>query len=354
MPFLGLVLGGDGVDLDGPSGAPARVLLVPRRLSHVLPDLGRDPRAGTSDPGVAPGPGAVRDPIWPWTFRRSGSAGFVAAPGLRVTDGIAGFVQWSGSADPGRMADLVMVCGGSIANIAWAALLVLLSGQLGATSPPALIPFLQCCALGSCLMGAWNLVPVWNDALAWSDGAQMLRLLGRGHRAFRIRGRPDRSGPPATTSPLERLQPGADGRRDAARGGSRVAPAACAQRGTGPRRSSGVRSRARASREREGLAIRRAAGVRAPARADSRTPGPRCRRGTNGAHPVAGGSARIRQSRPRGDASRRGTASAGRPCPRGVETDCGQAARLEHRNQWAIDRLEHDLTVAPPEQGEGS
>ena len=189
MPFLGLVLGVMAWTSTAGRVPPLGFLWYLAVSLAFFPISAAIHELGHLIPGLLQGRELFAIRIWPWTFRRSGSAGFGVAPGLRVTDGIAGFVQWSGSADPGRMADLVMVWGGSIANIAWAALLVLLSGQIGATSPPALIPFLQYCALGSCLMGAWNLVPVWNDALAWSDGAQMLRLLGRGHRAFRIRGR---------------------------------------------------------------------------------------------------------------------------------------------------------------------
>jgi hypothetical protein len=127
--------------------------------------------------------------IWPWTFRRSGAGAFRAAPGLRVVDGIAGFVQWSGSPDRGRTADIVMVAGGPVANIAASAMLVLLGSRLDPVSSGVLIPLLLSWAISNGFMGTQNLLPNWASSTILSDGSRILRMLGPGHPAFRLRER---------------------------------------------------------------------------------------------------------------------------------------------------------------------
>jgi hypothetical protein len=140
-------------------------------------------------PGLAQGRTLYAIRIWPLTFRRSGSGGFEGAAGLRVADGLGGFVQWSGSREHRRVADIVMRAGGALSNATAALVLVILAGRLGEALPPAVVPLLRAAALSNAMMAVDNLFPFWRNSVAFSDGARIWRALGPGHRASALRDR---------------------------------------------------------------------------------------------------------------------------------------------------------------------
>jgi hypothetical protein len=140
-------------------------------------------------PGLAQGRTLWAIRIWPLTFRRSDSGKLVGVPGLRITDGFGGFVQWSGSRDHGRVAELVMRAGGVVSNVAATVVLIVVAGRVGQMLPPVVVPLLLAAALSNGMMAVGNLLPTWRNSVALNDGAQIWRALGPGHRASALRDR---------------------------------------------------------------------------------------------------------------------------------------------------------------------
>ncbi|MGZ3445478.1 MAG: hypothetical protein ACXU88_07360 [Myxococcaceae bacterium] len=127
--------------------------------------------------------------IWPLTLERSPSGALQRSANLRTSDGLLGFVRWSSPGpELGRAADVVMLAGGPLANLAFASALFAVCGGSEASSEK-LLALLRAAALCNTLAGVMNLLSFSTSPTGLSDGARILRVLRPGYRAFQLRER---------------------------------------------------------------------------------------------------------------------------------------------------------------------